>query len=158
MHGSAVSQEQLVLDKQKEADREAREPRAYVQHGEEVAVRRLCSDWGTHMSTEWEADKALYNIRPKPNPPLETPLFSSAANYHITSALKADHRSSDTLPSRYLRRLQPRLSRPVLEALNKGWLDQHSPSDKNDFVRRRQADKQERRDACHTLHTVPKLS
>ena len=39
MHGSAVSQEQWLLDEQKEAHREAREPRAYVQQGEELAVR-----------------------------------------------------------------------------------------------------------------------
>ena len=52
MHGSAVSQEQWLLDEQQEADREAREPGAYVQHGDEVAVRRLCVDWVNHMSTE----------------------------------------------------------------------------------------------------------
>ena len=158
MHGSAVSQEQLLLDEQNEADREARELRAYVQHGEEVAVRRLRADRGTHMSTEWEASRALYNSRQKANPPSETPPISSAAIFHITPASKADSLSSDTSPSWYLRRPQARLSRPVLETFNKCWRDQHSPSDKKDLPRWRRANKQERRDARHKLRTVPKLS
>ena len=158
MRGSAVSQEHWLLDEQKEADREAREPRAYVQHGEEVAVCRLWADWVTHMSTEGEADRALYNSRQKANPPSETPCISSEAIFHITPALKADYLSPDTLPSRYLRRLQARLSLPVLEAFNKDWGDQHSPSDKNHLARRRRADKQERRDTRHKLQTVPGLT
>ena len=75
MNGSAVSQEEWLLDEPMEADREAREPRAYVKHGEEVAVHQLRADWITHMSTEWKAERALYNSRQKGTPP-RTPLPS----------------------------------------------------------------------------------
>ena len=90
-------------------------------------------------------------------PPSETPLISAAAIFHITPASKADYLPSATLPSRYLRP-QARFSRPVLDPFNKGWRNQHGPSDKKVLARRRRADKQERWDTRHELQTVPKLS
>ena len=52
MHGSAVSHEGWHIDKQTDADREAREPWAYVQHGKEVGLRRLQADWVSGVTKE----------------------------------------------------------------------------------------------------------
>ena len=79
MHGSAVSQERWLWGESKETDREASEPRAYVQHGEEVALCQLRADWVTYMSMQWEAERALYNSWQMANHPSETPLISRGA-------------------------------------------------------------------------------